>query len=83
MHISHRDNHPRSRTVPRYRHRFERGRGGLTTNGIHANLPLGLFNPRTASQFRCVTLYPCVSREYQKHCLRWALHFYVQGHSRI
>lgn len=36
---------PRPRTpTPHYRHRFERGRGGLTTNGIHAILLLGLSN---------------------------------------
>ena len=35
--------HPRTPT-PHYRHLFERGRGGLTTNGIHSNLPLGLSN---------------------------------------
>ena len=35
--------HPRPPT-PHYRHLFERGRGRLTTNGIHSTLPLGLSN---------------------------------------
>ena len=45
IHISTGWDTPRPRTpTPHYRHLFERGRGGLTTNGIHSILPLGLSN---------------------------------------
>ena len=45
IHISTGWDTPRPRTpTPHYRHLFERGRGRLTTNGIHSTLPLGLSN---------------------------------------
>ena len=45
IHISTGRDTPRPRTpTPHYRHLFERGRGRLTTNGIHSTLPLGLSN---------------------------------------
>ena len=45
IHISTGWDTPRPRTpAPHYRHLFERGRGGSTTNGVHSILPLGLSN---------------------------------------
>ena len=38
--------------TPCYRHLFLRGRGRLTTNGIHLNLPLGLSNEPGPPQSR-------------------------------
>ena len=45
IHNMHRIELPLPRTpTPCYRHLFLTGRGGLTDNGIHLNLPLGLSN---------------------------------------
>ena len=58
IHISTGWDTPRPRTpTPHYRHLFERGRGRLTTNGIHSNLPLGLSNrpgPHPIIAMRCI-----------------------------
>ena len=45
IHISTGSSTPRPRTpTPLYRHLICRGRGGMTTNGVHLNLPLELSN---------------------------------------
>ena len=58
IHISTGSSTPRPRPpTPLYRHLICRGRGGLTTNGIHLNLPLELSNqpgpPHVVRKTKC------------------------------